>query len=182
MSLQLSSLRRSLRVSRILCASTALALLAGPGCALEDVRIALSGIPWLQRVVRDGISLQVDLEPLAKRQDSALREKDRVAVRLRISDVATGLPLDGLDPVAWLGSAPEASEGRGVDPESCLAEAQEIAAGGAPEPLRETGLPGTYETVARLGRPGRYEIVFFVGSPRLVHCFQVEVRPRGERG
>jgi hypothetical protein len=176
MLLQLPSLRRSLR------AVTVLALLAAPGYALEDVRAALSGIPWLQRVVRDGISLQVDLEPLAQREDSVLREKDRVAVRLHISDVTTGLPLDGLDPVAWLGSASEASENTGADPESCLAEAQEIVADGAPEPLRATGRPGTYETVARLGRPGRYEIVFFVGAPRLVHCFQVEVRPRGERG
>jgi len=157
---------------------TALAL-AAPGHALEDVRASLSGIPWLQRVVRDGISLQVDLEPLAKRADGAFREKDRVAVRLRISDVNTGLPLDGLDPVAWLGSAPA---GGGIDPERCLDEAQEIAAGGTPESLRETNPPGTYEAVARLGRPGRYELVFFVGSPRLVHCFQVEVQPRGGRG
>jgi hypothetical protein len=178
MLLQLPSLRRSFRVSRIVCALTALALLAGPGYALEDVRAALSGIPWLQRVVRDGISLQVDLEPLAKREDSVLRAKDRVAVRLHISDVNTGLPLDGLDPVAWLGSAPEASEDDGADPESCLSEAQEIAAGGTPEPLRETGQPGTYETVARLDRPGRYEIVFLVGAPRLVHCFQVDVQAR----
>lgn len=172
MLLQSSSLRRSFRVL------IALALLAGPLYAIEDVRSALSGIPWLQRVVRDGISLQVDLEPIAKRtkrEDSILREKDRVAVRLRISDVATGLPLDGLDPVAWLGSA---QEGWGVDPESCAAEAREIVAGGAPEPLRETSRPGTYETVARLGRPGRYEIVFLVGAPRLVHCFQVEVQAR----
>jgi hypothetical protein len=163
---------------------TALALLAGPGFALDDVRTARPGLPWLQRIVRDGISLQVDLEPLAKREDSVLREKDRVAVRLRISDVATGLPLEGLDPVAWLGAAPEASEASeasedtGVDPASCLSEAQEIAAGGAPEPLRATDRPGTYETVARLGRPGRYEIVFYVGAPRLVHCFQIEVQPR----
>ena len=174
MLLQLPSLRRSL------WALTALALLAGPGYSLEDVRSALPGIPWLQRVVRDGIALQVDLEPLEQREDRVLREKDQVAVRLRISDLSTGLPLEGLDPVAWLGSAPEASED--VDSESCLTEAQEIAAGGAPEPLRETGRPGTYETLARLGRPGRYEIVFFVGSPRLVHCFQVEVRSRGEQG
>ena len=160
---------------RIFCAWTALALLAGPGYAIEDVRSALTGIPWLQRVVRDGVSLRVDLEPLEKRKDSILRAKDRVAVRLHISDVATGLPLDGLDPVAWLGAAPE---GGGFDAESCLAEAREIAAGGAPEPLRATGRPGTYETVARLGRPGRYEIVFFVGAPRLVHCFQVEVQAR----
>lgn len=168
-----------LLVRRSLCsvfALTVLALVAVPGRALEDVRTALSGIPWLQRVVHDGIALQVDLEPMARRTDGALREKDRVAVRLRISDAATGLPLDGLDPVAWLSSAPE-SWGR--DPESCLDEAQEIAAGGSPEPLRETARPGTYETVARLGRPGRYELVFFVGSPRLVHCFQVEVQPRG---
>lgn len=178
MSLQLLSVRRSSRVSRLICALTALALLAGPVCALEDVRAALSGIPWLQRVVRDGISLQVDLEPIAKRakrEDSVLRAQDRVAVRLHISDVNTGLPLDGLDPVAWLGSAPE---GSGVDPESCLTEAQEIASSGTPEPLRETGQPGTYETVARLDRPGRYEIVFFVGAPRLVHCFQVDVQAR----
>jgi hypothetical protein len=165
--------RRSLRCAFAL---TVFALVAVPGQALEDVRAALSGIPWLQRVVHDGISLQVDLEPMARRTDGALREKDRVAVRLRISDATTGLPLDGLDPVAWLSAAPG---GRGVDPESCLDEAQEIAAGGAPEPLRETARPGTYETVARLGRPGRYELVFFVGSPRLVHCFQVEVQPRG---
>ena len=178
MSLPLSSLRRSLRVSWTVCALAALAGLAGPGYALEDVRSALPGVPWLQRVVRDGISLQVDLEPLVKRDDSILRAKDRVAVRLHVSDVATGLPLDGLAPVAWLGSAQEASADIGVDPESCLAEAQEIAAGGAPEPLRETGRPGTYETVARLGRPGRYEIVFLVGQPRLVHCFQVEVQAR----
>jgi hypothetical protein len=170
------SSRRSFRIFRIACALTALALLAGPALAIEDVRTALSGIPWLQRVVREGVSLQVDLEPLKKREDGALREKDRVAVRLRISDVTTGLPLDGLDPVAWLGSAPE---GRVLDPESCLDQAQEIAAGGMPEPLRETGEPGIYETVARLGRPGRYELVFFVGAPRLVHCFQVEVHPRG---
>src|SRR6185436_16758595 len=176
MLLQLS-FRRSLSA---LCTFTVLVLLAGPLLALEDVRASLSGIPWLQRVVRDGISLQVDLEPLAKREDGALREKDRVAVRLRISDVSTGQPLDGLDPVAWMGAAPAASEDTGFDTESCLAEAREIATDGPPESLRETDRPGTYETVARLGRPGRYELVFLVGTPRLVHCFQVEVQPRGQ--
>lgn len=172
------SFRRSLRVLSVL---TVLVLLAGPLPALEDVRASLSGIPWLQRVVRDGISLQVDLEPLARREDGALREKDRVAVRLRISDVTTGQPLDGLAPVAWMGAAPAASGDDGVNSENCLAEAQEIVAGGDPEALRETAQPGTYETVARLGRPGRYELVFFVGTPRLVHCFQVEVQPRDGR-
>jgi len=175
MSLSQLFVRRSLR--RVLTL-TALALVAVPGFALDDVRSAFAGIPWLQRVVREGISLQVDLEPVAKREDGALREKDRVAVRIHVADVTTGQPLDGLDPVAWLATAPE---GAGLDPERCLDEAKEIVATGAPEPLRETDRPGTYETVARLGRPGRYELVFFVGSPRLVHCFQVEVRARGDR-
>jgi len=175
MSLSQLFVRRSLR--RVLTL-TALALVAAPGFALEDVRSAFPGIPWLQRVVREGISLQVDLEPVAKREDGALREKDRVAVRIHVADVTTGQPLDGLDPVAWLAAAPE---GSGLDPERCLDEAKAIVATGAPEPLRETARPGTYETVARLGRPGRYELVFFVGSPRLVHCFQVEVRARGDR-
>jgi len=35
--------------------------------------------------------------------------------------------------------------------------------------------PGTYEALARMGRPGRYGVAFFLGSPRLVHCFEVEV-------
>lgn len=170
MSLLQLSVRRSVRRAFAL---TVLALAAVPVFALEDVGAAFPGIPWLQRVVRDGISLRVDLEPVAKREDGALREKDRVAVRLHVSDVTTGLPLNGLDPVAWLGAAPE-----GGDPERCLETAREIVASGPPEPLRATDRPGTYETVARLGLPGRYELVFFVGSPRLVHCFQVEVRPR----
>lgn len=167
----------SFRVRRSLRVFCALTLLALPGRALEDVRSAVPGIPWLQRIVRDGISLQVDLQPLAGRDDGALRAKDRVAVRLRLADVSTGQPLEDLGPVAWLGPAPE---GWGLDPERCSQEAGEIAASGAPEPLRETTRPGTYETVTRFDRPGRYELVFFVGSPRLVHCFQVDVQPRGK--
>lgn len=174
MSLQSVSFRRSLRV---FCALTALALLATPGQALDDIRSAFPGIPWLQRIIHDGIALQVDLQPLGGRDDGALLAEDRVAVRLRLADVTTGQPLEGLGPVAWLSPAPE---GWGVDPERCSDEAGEIAASGAPEPLRETTRPGTYETVARFDRPGRYELVFFVGAPRLVHCFQVEVQPRGK--
>lgn len=35
--------------------------------------------------------------------------------------------------------------------------------------------PGTYSTEARLRRPGTYDLVFFMDSPRVVHCFEVEV-------
>jgi hypothetical protein len=33
-----------------------------------------------------------------------------------------------------------------------------------------------------MGRPGRYGVAFFLGSPRLVHCFEVEVQPAGRSG
>lgn len=40
--------------------------------------------------------------------------------------------------------------------------------------LRETE-PGVYQTTARLRRPGEYELAFFLDSPRIVHCFPLEV-------
>ena len=157
---------------------------AGPGLALDDVRFSRPGIPWLQRVIRDGIALQVDLEPLNAPGGGELREKDHVAFRFRVYDTTTGQPLNGLGPVAWMGpvSAGDGGERATGVPERCAAEAAQIVTEGTPAALREVVQPGTYETVTRLGRPGRYEVVFFLESPRMVHCFQVEVRPRGRRG
>lgn len=171
--------RRAVRLFSILAVFSLLALSSSvPGRALDDLRVTRPGIPWLQRVIRDGIALQVDLEPLGA-PGSVLREKDHVAFRFRVYDTTTGQSLNGLGPVAWMGPVPE---GRGVDPESCAEEAREIVAQGAPAALREMVQPGTYETVTRLGAPGRYEVVFFLEAPRMVHCFQVEVQPRGRRG
>ena len=42
--------------------------------------------------------------------------------------------------------------------------------------LQETG-PGQYETVGRLGEAGTYDVAFFMESPRVVHCFSVQVKP-----
>lgn len=167
--------RRSLRLLSI---ASILGCLALPGLAIEDIRAARPGIPWLQRVIRDGIALQVDLEPLNAPGGGELREKDHVAFRFRVYDTTTGQPLNGLGPVAWMGPVSE-GERAAVDPERCAAEAVEIVTEGTPAALREMVQPGTYETVTRLGRPGLYEVVFFLEAPRMVHCFQVEVRPRG---
>jgi hypothetical protein len=43
--------------------------------------------------------------------------------------------------------------------------------------LAERRRTGSYETVAKLRGPGRYELAFLLDSPRVVHCFQVEVLP-----
>jgi YVTN family beta-propeller protein len=41
--------------------------------------------------------------------------------------------------------------------------------------LREVK-PGVYETVARLGRAGRYDLALYTQSPRLIHCFPLELK------
>ena len=133
-------------------------------------------LPWGDRVVRDGIELEVAVAP----EGRAFRERDRVTFRFRIADEA-GRPMPGLRPAAWMEPL---APGQSVDPMACVREL-ETGSGWklvkAPAlldlDLREGDRPGTYEALAHMGRPGRYGVAFFLGSPRLVHCFEVEVQP-----
>jgi YVTN family beta-propeller protein len=43
--------------------------------------------------------------------------------------------------------------------------------------LRDRGTPGAYQTIARLKKPGLFDVVFFLDTPRIVHCFPIEVVP-----
>ena len=148
--------------------------------ALSEPLPAAVFLPWSERVARDFV-LQVAVQPLGRAADGPLRERDRVAFRFRVSEVETGSPLRGLRPAAWM--APLAA-GETVDPGACVREMEEdlgwtlVKGPSLDLDLRE-GAGGTYESVTRLGRPGRYEIAFYLGTPRLVHCFEVEVRPAG---
>ncbi|MFL6291743.1 MAG: hypothetical protein ACJ759_12685 [Thermoanaerobaculia bacterium] len=138
-------------------------------------------LAWGDRVVRDGIELEVRMAP----EGRALRERDRVTFRFRIADEG-GRPIPGLRPAAWLEPL---APGQSVDPTACVRE-METGSGWrlVKTPalldldLHEGGRPGTYEALARMGRPGRYGVAFFLGSPRLVHCFEVEVQPAGRSG
>jgi len=133
-----------------------------------------AGLPWGDRV-SPGIELQVAVAPTG-----ALRARDRVTFRFQVAD-ETGRPMAGLRPTAWMEPL---EAGETVDPAACIQE-METGAGWklVKEPtlldlaLREGERPGIYEAVARMGRPGRYEVAFFLGSPRLVHCFEVEIQP-----
>lgn len=137
-----------------------------------------SGLPWEDRVA-PGIELRVAVAPLHGQEGSALRERDRVAFRFRIADAA-GRPIPGLRPAAWMEPL---EAGEAVDPAACVRE-METESGWrlvkAPAlfdlDLHEGERPGTYEAVARMGRAGRYGVAFFLGTPRLVHCFEVEVQ------
>jgi len=133
-------------------------------------------LPWGDRVVRDGVELEVRMAP----EGRAFRERDRVTFLFRIADEG-GRPIAGLRPAAWLEPL---APGESVDPAACVRE-RETGSGWelVKTPvlldldLHEGRRPGTYEALARMGRPGRYGVAFFLGSPRLVHCFEVEVQP-----
>ena len=161
----------SYRRPRPLALLFAVTLLASQAGAISTPRLS-SGVPWGDRVARD-LSLQVAVEPLDHKLGGPFRERDRVAFRFRVSEVGSDVPLPGLRPAAWMEPL---KDGEVVDPGACVREVE-----GPPLPLRE-GARGTYEAVTRLGRPGRYEVAFFLGSPRLVHCFEVEVLPASTRG
>lgn len=136
-----------------------------------------AGLPWDDRIARDGIELQVAVDP-----GGALRERARVAFRFRIADEA-GRPISGLLPMAWMQPL---ENGKVVDPLACVEEVETEAGWRLVKApmlldleLVEVEQAGIYEAQARMGRPGRYEVAFFLGSPRLVHCFEVEVQPAG---
>ena len=46
--------------------------------------------------------------------------------------------------------------------------------------LQEVG-EGQYQTMGRLAEAGVYDVAFFLESPRVVHCFEVRVKPQTER-
>jgi len=180
------SRRRPFR-SRLLLLTLLIALALVPrlGAAISEPLSSSSPVvPWGDRVVREGIALQVAVEPVEGKNEG-LRARDRVSFRFRISDAETGRPLAGLRPAAWMQPL---ADGESVDPQACVREMEGAAGWELVRPpsldrlelgLAERVRPGTYETVARLGRPGRYEVAFYSGAPRLVHCFEVQVRPSG---
>lgn len=72
--------------------------------AIGRVRPGPAGA-FVRRFVRGGTAVEMTLmraSPDAERPTAALRAGDDVAVRLRITDAATGAPITGAKPAAWL--------------------------------------------------------------------------------
>ena len=53
-----------------------------------------------QNLSRDGVSVALEVKPLAK--DGVLREGEFADVQFRVNDSASGQPLSGVNPGAWL--------------------------------------------------------------------------------
>jgi YVTN family beta-propeller protein len=72
------------------------------------------------RVVREGIAVDVTINP-------ALREGQRVGVRVNISDTASGTGVSGLHPAAWMDLLPNEDK---TTPEQCVGKVKQLLEGG----------------------------------------------------
>ena len=55
-----------------------------------------------QRYVKDGVTIEFGIRPLQRAADAPLMEGETVEVRFKLSDEATGQPLRGFSPGAWM--------------------------------------------------------------------------------
>jgi DNA-binding beta-propeller fold protein YncE len=82
--------------------------------------------PVHERIVRQGIAIDVSIDPLNPSQ-KVLREGDEAVFRFRITDTATGTPLSGLAPAAWMSAVAPQVE----DASSCQTQVKELLGGSA---------------------------------------------------
>src|SRR5205085_7755407 len=75
-----------------------------PAPAAPAPRRAEQAKPTDQRMVYQGIAVDLSIKPVPaeKQEASELREGEDVTFQLKISDTATGAPLTGAHPAAWL--------------------------------------------------------------------------------
>ena len=80
---------------------------------------------WSDRVVREGIAVRAEIVPLSPAPSGALREEETAAIRFEISDAATGQPLAGLSPAAWMSVVPPG----GTDAQKCRQDVEQFVGG-----------------------------------------------------
>ena len=83
----------------------------------------LSAEGWSERVVREGIAVQAEIVPLSP--ERVLREEGTAAIRFEITDAATGQPLAGLSPAAWMSLLPP----DGTDAQKCRQDIEQFVSG-----------------------------------------------------
>ncbi|MEG3012816.1 MAG: cytochrome D1, partial [Pseudomonas sp.] len=72
--------------------------MAGAVLTLSEIALAQAGAS--QKLNRDGVAVDFDLKPLAA--DGNLREGEFADVQFRVTDSASGQPLSGVAPGAWI--------------------------------------------------------------------------------
>ncbi|HYU32828.1 MAG TPA: YncE family protein [Thermoanaerobaculia bacterium] len=119
------AVRDRLRLARGLSGAGAALLLALAAQAVPAAVDSIPPSPW--RTVQQGIAVELAIQPVEP-GGGALREGQDVAVRLSLSDTATGQPLSRLDPAAWMVLLPE---GKAAGPDTtCTERVEELVSGG----------------------------------------------------
>jgi DNA-binding beta-propeller fold protein YncE len=84
--------------------------------------------PHAQEVIQDGTSIKLSVEPVEGSKGAAepLREFENVLLRVRFADVATGSPLAGGSPAAWIDRH---SQNQQTTRDQCVAKVKRFAEG-----------------------------------------------------
>lgn len=91
--------------------------------------------PMPQRITRDGVAIELNVEPAAAEATAAgatagaLREGGEASVTFKITDAATGRPVTGVRPSAWIDGREGASADAATDPTACRAKVQSFLQG-----------------------------------------------------
>ncbi|HYG61462.1 MAG TPA: cytochrome D1, partial [Thermoanaerobaculia bacterium] len=88
--------------------------------------------PPSQRLVHEGIAIDLTVEPLSAERTGGLREGERARVRFRVSDAHTGAPVAGLYPGAWMDRRKDADGSatkNETDKETCRKKVQGFVGG-----------------------------------------------------
>jgi YVTN family beta-propeller protein len=93
-------------------------LLAATCCAAS----ASASVPG--RAVRDGVAVDLAVETVGEKRE--LREGQEAVFRFKISDTATGTPLGGSYPAAWIDFVPDTAR---VESKGCTERVEELIAG-----------------------------------------------------
>jgi len=72
-----------------------------------------------QRLVQEGIAIEVTMEPITDREDAGFQQGDPFRLRLEITDDHTGTALNSLYPAAWLDLLPVGHDPLSDGPRSC---------------------------------------------------------------
>ena len=133
-------------------------------CVLLQALPPESG-PYTRRLTRQGISVELTIQPVDRAAAAPLREGDDVVVRFSLRDAATNSPVTGASPAAWLDHL---SEGEHTSSEQCVGKVKRFAEGGA---LSAADLDLTVHYVVALNDDATITVVdprFGYGDTRLL--------------
>lgn len=79
-----------------------------------------------QSIVREGVAIELEIVPTDSNQAASLVEGQSSMVRFNITDTATGQPLSGLYPAAWMSLIRPGEE---MTPENCVEKVEDYLSG-----------------------------------------------------